>query len=647
MISLHRFVACCLTVLVSACPPDEGGSGDAGPSDPGVDMATAEPDTGATGEDMGEDLGAERGVASVLITPAELSLELGTTGTLVAAALDADEQPVSGSSTSWESSAPDVVEVTDTGVVIARAIGGATVTATIDGVSGNAVLEVVGPPVDRMEISPRSRTMAVGDTVTMNVSLFDAFNAPIDDERDTTFTSMDESVVTVDDVGLVTAVSEGSTTVDVTVEGLTESANFTVTGDTLLSIAVTPTSTSLVRGETAQFAATATYEEAGTVSIAPTWSTVDAAIATVDATGLVTGVGKGATTVRAEFGGQAQTATVTVEFAFGALSAGAAHACGIASGGVAWCWGSAGSALGHGQGAGPAPVDTTMRFDRIAASTAHTCGIASDGSAWCWGTGTAGQLGDGLGADSTAPVAVAGGRTFTALVAAPNGTCAVAAGELFCWGEYAGLSSVTPVSLGSYTGAGVGADHACGSSGSTGHCRGDNTYGQLGLNVAGGSYSSWTAVTGGFDFESFGAGTRHSCGTTTGGAILCWGDNSSGQVGDSSTTQRVTPILIAAPVTLSRLSVGAEHNCALDGSGNAYCWGDGTFGKLGNGSTSGFVDEPTAVSTSTQFTTISAGTDFTCAVASDGTPWCWGAGADGQLGTGSMGSPTPIEVSGF
>ena len=125
----------------------------------------------------------------------------------------------------------------------------------------------------------------------------------------------------------------------------------------------------------------------------------------------------------------------------------------MVSGGTAYCWG--GNYFGQlGDGTGgnggdqsanrlvPVAVSGGRTYTALAAGDAHTCGLATGGTAYCWGYNGNGQLGDGTSgnggdqsADRLVPVAVSGGRTYTALVAGGEHTCGLATGgTAYCWG---------------------------------------------------------------------------------------------------------------------------------------------------------------------------------------------------------------------
>lgn len=147
------------------------------------------------------------------------------------------------------------------------------------------------------------------------------------------------------------------------------------------------------------------------------------------------------------------------------------------------------------------------------------------------------------------------------------------------------------------------------------------------------------------------AGGRHSCaiiGSTS--SLWCWGDNSSGQLGDGTTTPRPRPVRVVGPGVLagfSAVSAGADHTCALLG-GAARCWGENGNGQLGNGSTTD-SSLPVVPAGGHSFTSISAGDGYTCGTTNAGQLLCWGINNNGQLGNNSFAPstvPTPAALPG-
>lgn len=143
------------------------------------------------------------------------------------------------------------------------------------------------------------------------------------------------------------------------------------------------------------------------------------------------------------------------------------------------------------------------------------------------------------------------------------------------------------------------------------------------------------------------AGGAHSCMLDTDGIVRCWGANSSGELGDGTTTDRRAPIIVTGLPGIVAVAAGAAHTCALDGAGNVHCWGTNLSGQLGDGTTTSSLT-PVTVQGLTNVAAIAAGREHTCALTSAGAVWCWGRNDDGQLGNAaSTNSAAPVQVSGL
>jgi alpha-tubulin suppressor-like RCC1 family protein len=142
------------------------------------------------------------------------------------------------------------------------------------------------------------------------------------------------------------------------------------------------------------------------------------------------------------------------------------------------------------------------------------------------------------------------------------------------------------------------------------------------------------------------AGASHTCALTSAGAAVCWGQNGSGQLGDSTTVDRAAPVRVAGGLTFTALSAAGAHTCALTATGQAYCWGSNRSGELGTGDA---VDRPSPqpVAGGYVFVSLVTGTSYSCGLTGAGSAYCWGDNASGQLGTGdSLGHSTPAPTAG-
>jgi alpha-tubulin suppressor-like RCC1 family protein len=146
------------------------------------------------------------------------------------------------------------------------------------------------------------------------------------------------------------------------------------------------------------------------------------------------------------------------------------------------------------------------------------------------------------------------------------------------------------------------------------------------------------------------AGGDHTCALTTGGGVKCWGGNSTGELGNGSTSNSRTPVdVVGLSSGVTAITAGFYHTCALSIGGGVKCWGQGLSRQLGNGSLSNSATPVDVVGLTSGVTAIAAGLSLTCAVMSGGSVKCWGADGWGALGNGSGTSVnvTPIDVAGL
>jgi len=289
------------------------------------------------------------------------------------------------------------------------------------------------------------------------------------------------------------------------------------------------------------------------------------------------------------------------------------------------------------------------------------CGIATGGRLYCWGDQTYGQIGNGISKPGTAalPTPVTGplidAATFTQISAGGEHACGIiASGAAFCWGKDSSFQlgggdnlpvhSSTPIPvLGGtlFKSISAGRSHTCGiTTAGVSVCWGQNSKGQLGRGGRGAPTDTVAAVAGPA-FVQISARGDNSCGLTADGKIYCWGANETAQTGLApSDTGISTPNQVAGSGYTFVVVGGSEttpstgpvgHVCAMQGS-TVLCWGSNVYGQLGRGGQTGLGSPtPAPVSGGRAFTALSAGTRTSCAIAADGA-YCWGSSIFGATG---------------
>ncbi len=214
----------------------------------------------------------------------------------------------------------------------------------------------------------------------------------------------------------------------------------------------------------------------------------------------------------------------------------------------------------------------------------------------------------------------------------------------------AAAAGCTPQPSSAIVGVGGGARFSCVSyANGQVWCWGADEVGELGRGSIGPSTATAAAVAGLPAVASISSGIGdHECAVVTGGAVYCWGSNSNDQLGTIFFPYDATPGKVGGLPPASQVATGKTHTCAvLSSGGGVDCWGSNTYGELGNDSTT-MSAAPVPVVGMSGAVEVTAGDEFSCAMKTDFTVWCWGEGNDGQLGDGTSGagtmSTTPVEV---
>lgn len=345
------------------------------------------------------------------------------------------------------------------------------------------------------------------------------------------------------------------------------------------------------------------------------------------------------------------------------------YTCAITSAGGVKCWGrNDNGQLGDGsttQRLTPTDVSgLTSGIVTVTAGEDHTCALTSSGGVKCWGYNRYGQIGDGTSTRRLAPVYVSGLSTgVVAISAGQSHVCALTStGGVKCWGRNSDgqlgdgsrTDRSTPVDVSGLTSGVVaissGDYHTCALTTSGGvKCWGNNSSSQLGDGTTTRRTTPVNVTNLSSGVASIAGGGSFSCALTTLGGQKCWGGNSSGQLGDGTTTNRSTPVDVNGLTTgVTAITAGASHACALTTAGGMKCWGANTYGRLGDGTTTQRLTPADVFVLSEYVVAIRAGDYHTCALLTNGTLKCWGRNDYGQVGIGVTPSENfPVSVPSF
>lgn len=355
-----------------------------------------------------------------------------------------------------------------------------------------------------------------------------------------------------------------------------------------------------------------------------------------------------------------------------AISSGWAHACALTPEGAVECWGrNVDGQVGDGTRTTRLnPVEVvglSAGVKAISAGSDHSCALRVSGAVLCWGLNDHGQLGDGTDTHRLTPVGVTGlSSGVKAISTGAYHSCALTdAGGVKCWGDNdfgqlgdgtggLGMRRLTPVGVVGLSSAvkaiSTGAYHSCALTDAGGvRCWGGNSSGAVGDGTSTDRSQPVGVVGLSSAVRAISAGAFHTCALTSAGALKCWGQNDHGQVGDDTKTTRLKPVgVVGLSSGVKAVSAGVFHSCALLGTGGLRCWGWNRNGALGDGTTMTRVRPVDVVGLSSGASAISAGWLHSCALTSVARVTCWGYNSDGQLGDGTRTDELkPVTFVGF
>ena len=239
------------------------------------------------------------------------------------------------------------------------------------------------------------------------------------------------------------------------------------------------------------------------------------------------------------------------------------------------------------------------------------CALDENGEISCWGSGLYGKLGTGSTTGSDQPVFVSGVGGYSQLTSGDDHTCAIKNNvDIYCWGG--------------------------------------NFEGQFGSGNTSGSSTPILTTSFNSSIISIEAGGKHTCALLANGDMYCWGRGVDGQIGYNNATTTYSPQLVLLPRSAIAIDAGDSHTCAILDNNSMMCWGSNDFGQVGDGTTNQ-RDVPVYVENfigaNVYPIAVSGGSLHTCALLNDGSINCWGRNNNGQLGTYSGDSSSPVSIS--
>jgi alpha-tubulin suppressor-like RCC1 family protein len=305
------------------------------------------------------------------------------------------------------------------------------------------------------------------------------------------------------------------------------------------------------------------------------------------------------------------------------VSGGTTHTAAIKTDGTLWTWGN--GIVGQLGDATVTSVSTPVTtfsggndWKQVSTGNFQTAAIKTDGTLWVWGGANVGQLGNGVttGNISTPITTFAGGTNWKQVSAGNGHTVAIKTdGILWGWGS----------------------------------C----SRGQLGNGVTTGNISTpITTFAGGTNWKQVSAGSQHTTAIKTDGTLWTWGYARDGQLGNAQTTNRSTPVTtFAGGTNWKQVNSGNLQTAGIKTDGTLWVWGNGISGQLGDGTTTSKISTPiTTFAGGTNWKQVTMGYRVSGAIKTDGTLWTWGTGGNGRLGnsvvTGNISTPVTTFAGG-
>jgi alpha-tubulin suppressor-like RCC1 family protein len=263
----------------------------------------------------------------------------------------------------------------------------------------------------------------------------------------------------------------------------------------------------------------------------------------------------------------------------------------IKTDGTLWLWGLGGNGqLGIGSaGYRSSPVQTVAggtNWKQVSVGATWVAAVKTDGTLWTWGYNGDGQLGDNTQTERNSPVqTISAGTNWKVVSAGADGhTSAIKTdGTLWLWGR--------------------------------------NAYGQLGINTTSPNRvsSPVQTITGGTNWKHVSTGKGYTAAIKTDGTLWTWGFNGDGQLGDNTRTSRSSPVQTIAAGNNWRLLASGAYNitAAIKTDGTLWVWGANGFGQLGDTTTNSKSSPVQTVAGGTNWKQVAAYSGMIIAIRDD------------------------------
>lgn len=546
-------------------------------------------------------------VGTIVIHPGELELVEGESAPLEAKIFDVEGERIDPPpELRWSSRDAAIASVDQDGRALARKAGKTDLLVASGEGTGEARILVL-PRAHRITFGAPSSTLHQGGRLQLSATAFDRRGAPIVD-RSIGFRSSAPEVASIQG-GILEARAPGKVEITAYMDDAEASVQFVVL-PRAAKVEIEAETSEIHVGGVSPWAVRA-LDAGGNVlqGARILWATSDPAVATVDAGGVVRGIAPGIVSIRAVADDASDLLEIRVldpavlspveglptreEPGFGFVLA-VRH---LTPGGEPYPeakevrWSSTDPAVADVDASGNVRIHRlgkatvtartgglqvawevmgSLRFRGIATGDDFTCGVTDHGLVWCWGANDLGQLGVGeVGEGSFEPVRIHGpeGIRFRSITAGSFHACALSTdGEAHCWG--------------------------------------DNRSGALGIQDAPAVVPTPAPSAPGERFATLSAGAipkfrpagnegAHTCGLTTSGQVLCWGNGRQGQLGNGAAVSSTVPVEPSGERTFVDVQAGAGFTCGIGDDGRIHCWG---FGPLGRPLVVDYFDPETGIS---------------------------------------------------